>query len=155
MSIPVRGGFDRLPAVEGWNPVMPPLPKVKDDAALTVAVVSARGSRYLKLSISGLVFEKLGSPSSVDVNENKAEKALMISPRLDDGGFALMVFGKNLRKQTGPARRIVRLVPWPNMADVTKPIEANHEVVDWKGKPCLVVRLPYGLFPKTGLGARP
>jgi photosystem II stability/assembly factor-like uncharacterized protein len=133
---------------------MPPQPKVKDNAALTVAITEVKGGRYVKVSISGALYAKLGDPVSVDVSENKAEKAIMITPRADAGGFALAVYGQNLKKQTGPARRTLRIVAWPNMGARCKPFEANHEVVDWKGGKCLVVRLPYGLFPKTGLGAR-
>jgi hypothetical protein len=155
MSVPQRTGFDRLPALEGWAPVVRPQIQAKADAAIKVALVMTRGILKLKLSISAKVFECLGGPTSFDVSENRVEKALMVVPRSDDFGFMPKIFGKNLKNQANMARRQIELEPWSNMPAETVQMEANGEVVDWKGAPCLVIRLPYGLFPSTGFtGAR-
>jgi hypothetical protein len=158
MSIPQRTGFDRLPAMEGWAVVTAPPPKAKTGQRIIVTVASMRGTMRLSVSISGEIWAALGSPERVLVHENRIEKALMLvpcDPASDaDAGFKVTAFGKNLKTAGGSSRHVVRLPAWASMTIETVGMPANGEVVDRKGAPVLVIRLPYGAFPSTKLGAR-
>lgn len=154
MSIPQRTGFAQLPRIEGWEVVVAPAPIAKQSAGVKVKVALARGTMRLSVSLSPVVVEQLGHAEFVSVHQNKAEQALMLIKSDEANGFKLSAFGGNFSKNGAPKRRICYLEPWKQMTSETVELEANHEVIEWKGAPALVIRLPYGLFPKTGLGAR-
>lgn len=154
MSIPQRTGFAQLPRMEGWDAVIPPVPVAPPQAAIVVKVAMTRGNMRLSISLSPAICQQLGNPEFVTVSQNKAEKALMLVKAEADSGFKLSAFGGNLSKDGSPKRKICYLEPWRDMTIETVGMQANGEVVEHKGVPVLVIRLPYGLFPKTGLGAR-
>lgn len=130
--------LSRLPAVEGWEDVVAPAPAAKPDAECLVWLIK-RGKTnrlWLCLSISQALHEHLGQVETALIRYNHAERALMIQPA---GPVQWQRFAKGVR-------RSCRLAPFKAMAAETARLPATCALIEWRGKPAIVISLPHGLY---------
>jgi hypothetical protein len=136
--------FDRLPAAEGWRAVRPAPPKAKPETPVTVSVKRSASGLILKVSISAEMHASLNSAAAVAVSENTTENALMLQPH--DGEMA-EVFPLRAVGPKGKAnRRQLSLSAWSKMIETDGTTRANSGLINWKGYPALVIRLPLAIF---------
>lgn len=136
--------FNRLPAVEGWRAVRPAPRLAKQDTPVTVSVKRSGSGLVLKISISAEMHAGLKHAAGVAVSENTTENALMLQPH--DGEMVEVFPLRTVGPKSKPQRRHLQLPAWPKMVETDGTTPANCGLINWKGHPALVIRLPLGVF---------
>lgn len=148
-------GLEAVLRTEGWADVVPAAPKPKgrgqDDVMVRVRRAQKGGPFVLVVSVTGELLVSLGAQTHVRVRENRAEKALTLQAAAPESAGAVSIARLGQESKNRLRRGQIRLPAWATMTTETEQTPAQCEVLRWKDTDVLAIRLPWALFPTTGM----